>query len=84
MSDYHDPNTGEEFSDDTLEDIFEDHLNDTYGTVYVCGMEMRPGSLLREVDSIAFRESFNDWIDSEVQAGTYAEGSAPDEDEDED
>ena len=37
------------------EEEFEELLNDTYEEVSICGMMMQQGSILREVDPIAFR-----------------------------
>jgi len=39
---------------------FEDMLNDTFGTVDVCGMTMDAGTVLRECDPIAFRCALSD------------------------
>ena len=35
-------------------DEFEDYLNDSYPEVSICGMMMQQGTILREMDSIAF------------------------------
>lgn len=43
------------------EDQFEDYLNDCYGMVDVCGLEHDAGSLLRQIDPIAFRTALNDY-----------------------
>jgi hypothetical protein len=42
------------------EDEYEAHLNDVYGTVNVCGYEHDAGTLLKEVDPIAFRVGLSD------------------------
>jgi len=37
------------------DDEYEEMLNELYGTVTVCGMEYDAGTVLKEVDPIAFR-----------------------------
>lgn len=37
------------------EEEYEDYLNECYPPVTVCGMEMQQGSILKEMDPIAFR-----------------------------
>lgn len=55
---------GELFSESELEDQFKEGLDDCYGVVYVCGYEYAAGNVLREIDPIAFRCGFLDWLDS--------------------
>lgn len=57
------------FSEGELEDMFADGLNDCYGVVYVCGYEYDAARALRELDSIAFRCGFLDWLDAQQQDG---------------
>lgn len=42
------------------EDEFEDQLNQDYENVIVIGMSMQPGTVLREMDYVAFRQMLND------------------------
>lgn len=60
---------GELFTESELEDTFADGLDDCYGPVSVCGYEYDAGRVLREMDPIAFRESFLAWIDGRMQDG---------------
>ena len=46
-----------------LEDEYESYLNDVYGEVDVCGSAFLAGSVLREMDPIAFTCGCNDWVD---------------------
>lgn len=49
-------------SDYFTEGDYKDVLNEN--TVTVCGMEYGEGNVLYEVDTVAFRCGFNDWVDS--------------------
>ena len=60
---------GELFTENELEDSFEEGLGDCWGTVSVCGYEYDAGRALRELDPIVFRESFLDWIDAQQRDG---------------
>jgi len=71
--DYTDVNTGEDFTDSEMEDIFQDNLDEVYGEVDIAGYSMSTGRILREVDYTAFREEFNNWLDSEITEGNYRE-----------
>ena len=75
--DYTDVNTGEDFTDSEMEDRFQEDLDEVYGEVDIAGYSMSTGRILREIDYIAFRESFNNWIDSEIQEGNYREYVEP-------
>jgi hypothetical protein len=44
---------------------FEDFLNEIYPPVNVCGYDYDAGRALKQLDPIAFREEFNNWLDSE-------------------
>lgn len=75
--DYTDVNTGEDFTDDQMEDIFQDNLDEVYGEVDIAGYSMSTGRVLREVDYTAFREEFNNWIDNEITEGNFREYVEP-------
>jgi len=77
--DFYNIETGEGYSDSELENLYEENLNEVYGTVEVCGFPQESGTALRRLDYIAFREGFNNWID-----GAYTEDEPEDEDTDED
>lgn len=46
------------------ESDFEDYMDECFDDVQVCGYSYSAGSALRELDPIAFREEFNNWLDS--------------------
>ena len=71
--DYTDVNTGEDYTDSQMEDIFQEWLDEAYGQVDIAGYSMSPGRILREVDYPAFREEFNNWIDNEITEGNFRE-----------
>ena len=54
----------DDFQVERDEGDYEDYLNANYGDVDVCGMTFAAGSTLLELDPIAFRIGFNDWVDS--------------------
>ena len=68
MTDYADK-IGQVMTDDEMEDIFQEWLDEFHGQSYVAGYSMSTGRILREVDYTAFREEFNNWLDSECQNG---------------
>jgi len=51
-----------------------DELLDSEGTVTVAGCEFYPSKILKELDPIAYRTGFSDYLDSLMQDGTYIEG----------
>lgn len=61
--------SGELFSCGELKDAFENDLNERYDMVSVCGYEYEAGAVLREMDPIAFRCGFSDWIDGRIGDG---------------
>lgn len=71
--DYTDVNTGEDYTDSQMDDIFQEWLDDSYGEVDIAGYSMSTGRVLREVDYTAFREEFNNWLDSQISDGVYEE-----------
>lgn len=48
-----------------LEESFDNYLDEAYGTVEVCGYTFDCREILEELDNIAYREMFNNWLDSE-------------------
>ena len=52
-----------------LEEEFSDQLDDCWEPVSVCGFLFDAGRALRELDPIAFRESFLDWINAQQSDG---------------
>lgn len=44
---------------------FDDFLNEVYPSVSICGYDYDAARAFKEVDPIAYREEFNNWLDSE-------------------
>lgn len=44
---------------------FDDFLNEIHETVTICGYNYDPAQALKMCDEIAYREEFNNWLDSE-------------------
>lgn len=66
MSDYRDMSTGEELAEWELQERYDNMLDEVYGTLTVAGMEYETSLILAELDPIAYRCGFNDWLDSEL------------------
>lgn len=47
-----------------LEEQYKEMLDECYGTVKVAGMEYDTSRALYELDPIAYRVGFSDWLDS--------------------
>ena len=47
-----------------LEDLYKEMLDECYPMVKVAGMEYETSRALYELDPIAYRVGFNDWLDS--------------------
>jgi hypothetical protein len=45
-------------------DAFDDVIDDSEPEVIVMGISFRPSEILRELDSVAYREAFCNWLDS--------------------
>ena len=52
-----------------LEDEFADQLDDCWEPVSVCGYEYGAGRALRQLDPVAFRCGFLDWLDAQQSDG---------------
>lgn len=46
------------------EELFVDEFNDTFPMVNIAGFEYFPAYALKNVDPIAYRETFLDWCDA--------------------
>ena len=74
-------NNGFEYSDSDgdgltgweLHERYDEVLDEVYEPVTVTGMQYQTSRALRELDPIAYRCGFNDWLDSEVQDGQVIE-----------
>lgn len=48
-----------------LEEQFDAMLDDCYEEVHICGLRYAPSFALQNVDPIAYREEYLNWLDSE-------------------
>lgn len=46
-------------------EVFEEMLNESVPHVIIAGIRFAPSDILRELDPIAFRYEFYDWLDAE-------------------
>lgn len=53
------------YTEHELRSMFDDYLNSTTNTVVLWGMHYEPAYVLREVDPIAYRCMFADWMSEE-------------------
>lgn len=60
---------GELFSEDELNDAYENMLTDAYGTVLVAGFEFDAGAVVREMEPVGFRCGMLDWVNMRVSDG---------------
>lgn len=66
MSDYYDRTDGTEVNGHEMEDRYQDALNECYPGLTIAGYEYDTARALKEVDPIAYRCGFADYIDSEI------------------
>lgn len=60
-------------------DRFNEFLNEVHETVKIGDLHYDPARVLAEVDPIAWRTGFNDWLDSEdLEIGTWEQVEAQD------
>lgn len=73
-----------QFSDYQLDQMFRDFLDDVYETAEICGHYYSPSRALAEVDPVAYRVGFSDWLDSQLSDGQlfeHSDGTIHDEEE---
>lgn len=63
MSDYIDTD-GDEYTREELEAVFDEYLDEVYPEVEIAGVTFSPSQIMAEVDPIAYRCGFNDWMDA--------------------
>lgn len=44
--------------------LYDEMLDELYPTMDIAGIEFEPSRVLKELDPIAYRCGFNDWLDS--------------------
>lgn len=60
----------------TLDEIYDDYriyIDEVSEPIELMGMTYSASAVLEDVDPVAYRCGFNDWIDAEVQEGRYDE-----------
>jgi hypothetical protein len=62
---------------------YDELLDECYPTVKVCGYDFSPSYALKELDPIAYRCGFGDWLDSE-NLTTYEDEADEEENDEED
>lgn len=66
-------------------DRYNEMLDEVYETVKIGELHYDVSRVLSEVDPIAWREGFNDWLDSEdLEIGTWQQVEAQESDDEED
>lgn len=55
-------------------EMYEEMLDDCEGPVELCGMTYSASHVLREVDPVAYRCGFNDYVDSLTDDDIFVEG----------
>jgi len=62
-------------------EMFNEMLDDCEGPVELCGMTYSASYVLREIDPVAYRCSFNDYVDSLTDDDIFVEGLTESEDD---
>lgn len=73
MDEYYDAQTGELITEYEAVEAYDVMLDEVYGTVEVVGMTYDTSRALKELDPIAYRCGFNDWIDGQLLGGAWTE-----------
>ena len=60
-------------TDRDLHEQYDEMLSEIYGEVEICGLKYDAARALKEIDPIAYRCGFNDWLDSQCQDGQLFE-----------
>lgn len=63
----------DEISDRVLHDMFDDFIDETSEKITILGMHYQPSRVLKEIDYIAYRRCFADWLDDEIRCYTFVE-----------
>jgi hypothetical protein len=73
---YFDIHTGEELSDEELRGRFDDMLDEVCDEVRIGTLSYSPSHVLKNVDPIAYRVGFSEWLDAEIGETIREEVSA--------
>lgn len=57
--------TSNKISEHDAHERFDEFLNECWETVHICGYDYDPARALKMCDEVAYREEFNNWLDSE-------------------
>ena len=57
--------SGIHYSESQVEGMLDESIDDSYGTIQLCGSNFTPSRILRELDYHAYRGMFLDFTDSE-------------------
>lgn len=64
------------WTEDELLELYHDGMQDTFGTVTICGQEFDQADVYRELDPTGYRCQFLDWMDAEgINEGKDNEGN---------
>lgn len=64
--DYWDINTGEGLTDSELHERYDDMIDEVSGDVVIGSLTYSASRVLKEVDPIAYRVGFSEWLDAEL------------------
>lgn len=64
---YWDTTTDEGLTDYDLEQRWDEWLDEVYGEVKIAGGTYQTSRVLKEVDEVAYRTGYNDWLDSALK-----------------
>ena len=61
-------------SDYDAHEMYDEMLDECYPMVSICGYDHYPSECLKEMDPIAYRCGFSDWVASEEENNVLVEG----------
>lgn len=76
-----DAQTGEGLTESELEERYDDYLDEVVGEIEIGSLTYLASRVLQEVDPIAYRVGFSDWMDAEISDGNLLEEEPTDEDD---
>lgn len=73
MTEYIDMDTHEILDDDDMHERYDDWIDEVHGEVAIGELTFNPSRILRELDPIAYRTGFCDFIDFDTKDGNIME-----------
>lgn len=73
-----------EWNDRELHEMYNEFLDECYGETEIAGYHYQTSRVLKEIDPIAYRCGFSDWLDAQMCDGIifeHSDGSYHDEEE---